>query len=140
MSEELDDEVTSINSIYGEATLKKSSDEFNTYALAFPSQPGISVRIEFPEDYPDAPPSILGPQSTGENIAKGEGNYFVELVRDVFAEIYMPGAPCIFDLIEEVDARIQQLGTTQSPGSTRQQIAEEDGQQSQVSAPRTAES
>ena len=133
MSEELDDEVTSINSIYGEDTLKKISDDSKTYSITFPSQPGISVRIEFPEDYPDTPPSIPGTQSVGNEIAKGEGSYFVELVRDVFTETYTPGAPCIFDLIEEVGARVQQLDPPQNSGNTRQQNPEEDGQQSTVS-------
>ena len=133
MSEELDDEVTSINSIYGEDTLKKISDEPKTYALTFPSQPGISVRIEFPDDYPDTSPSIPGTQSVGNDIAKGEGNYFVELVRDVLAKVNTPGAPCIFDLIEEVGSRIQQLNTAQNSGDARQQAAEEDGQASTVS-------
>ena len=133
MSEELDDEVTSINSIYGENTLIKLSDASPGYALIFPSQPGISVRIEFPEDYPNTPPSIPGTQSVSSNVAKGEGSYFVELVRDVLAEIYIPSAPCIFDLIEEVGERAQQLGPTLGSGRSEQQVAETDGQQSTMS-------
>lgn len=133
MSEELDDEVTSINSIYGENTLEEHSNASPRYALIFPSQPGISVRIEFPEDYPNTPPSIPGTQSVSSNVAKGEGSYFVVLVRDVLAEIYTPGAPCIFDLIEEVGARVQQLGPTQSSGSSEQQVADTDGQRSTTS-------
>ena len=129
MSEELDDEITSINSIYGDKTLTRISDHAAGYALVFPSQPGISVRIEFAEDYPDAPPSILGTQSVSSDTAKGEGNYFVELVRDVLAELYTPGAPCIFDLVEEVGSQIQQLGPSESSGRTEQQVAEENGRQ-----------
>ena len=134
MSEELDDEVTSINSIYGDNTLTRKPDSPAEYALTLPSQPGISVRIEFGEDYPDTPPSILGTQSVSSDTAKGEGNYFVDLVRDVLAEIYTPGAPCIFDLIEEVGARIQQLGPAESSGHTEQQDTEEYGQQPTTSS------
>jgi hypothetical protein len=129
MSEELEDEVTSINSIYGESTLTKNSDDLAEYALTFPSQPGISIRVQFPEDYPNVPPSIPGTQAVSSDIAKGKGAYFVELVRDVLAEIYTSGAPCIFDLIEEVGSRIQQLGPAEGSGRTEQQVAEEDGQQ-----------
>ena len=128
MSEELEDEVTSINSIYGEDTLTKLADAPTGYALNFPSQPGISIRIEFPENYPDTPPSVPGTQSVSGDLAKGEGTYFVEVVRDVLAEIYTPGAPCIFDLVEEVGVRIQQLGGPSSAGSTGPQAAEADGQ------------
>jgi hypothetical protein len=133
MSEELEDEVTSINSIYGEETLTKLADAYTGYGLNFPSQPGISIRIEFPETYPDAPPSVPGTQSVSGDLAKGQGTYFVQVVRDVLAEIYTPGAPCIFDLIEEVGARIQQLGSPSGSGSTCQQIAEADGQESNPS-------
>ena len=129
MSEELEDEVTSTNSIYGEETLTKLADASTAYALNFPSQPGILVRIVFPESYPDTPPSVPGTQSVSGDLAKGKGNYFVQVVRDVLAEIYTPGAPCIFDLIEEVGARVQQLGGPSSSGRTEQQVAEADGQQ-----------
>ncbi|TKA66516.1 hypothetical protein B0A55_09390 [Friedmanniomyces simplex] len=129
MSEELNDEVTSINSIYGEDTLQFISGHI--YALSLPALPAISLRIEFPVDYPDAPPSILGTQSVGESTAKGEGNHLVNLTRNVLAEIYIIGSPCVFDLVEEVDQRIQQLwpdGSTEQ--LEKQQAAQEDGQPS----------
>ena len=128
MSDDLDDEVTSINSIYGDATLNKLSTEGNPglYTLTLPAQPSIVLRLDFPQDYPDAPPSILGTQSIGGN-DKGAGTYLVDLARDVLAEIYTPGAPCIFDLVEEVDQRLQQLGLDQQ-AQHEEQIAEANGQ------------
>ncbi|TKA69691.1 hypothetical protein B0A55_07852 [Friedmanniomyces simplex] len=129
MSEELNDEVTSINSIYGEDTLQFISG--HVYALSLPALPAISLRVEFPADYPAAPPSILGTQSVGESTAKGEGNHLVDLTRNVLAEIYIIGSPCVFDLVEEVDQRIQQLwpdGSTER--HEKQQAAEGDGQPS----------
>ena len=102
--------------------------------MVFPSQPGISVRIDFAEDYPDTPPTVPGTQSVSSSLAKGDGNYFVELVRDVLAEIYTPGAPCIFDLIEEVGTRVQQLGKAADAGSTAPQNAEEYGVQTTSSS------
>lgn len=128
MSEELTDEVTSINSIYGEGTLISISTEPIIYGLSLPSQPSISLRIEFPAQYPDVPPSVLGTQHVGDDVAKGEGTYLVELTREVLAEVYMPGAPCIFDLVEEAGQRLQQLGMDQSTKTAEQQDAQKNGQ------------
>jgi hypothetical protein len=128
MSEELQDELTSINSIYEESTLVPL-DVPSVYALSLPARPSVSLRIEFPTDYPDAPPSVLGTQSVGSDVAKGEGNQLVELVRDILAEVYTPGAPCIFEIIEESGQRLQQLGL--DAGSTEdqgQQTSETNGQ------------
>lgn len=128
MSEELKDEVVSINSIYGDETLAALGEDHQLYALTLPSQLGISIRIEFPPDYPDAPPSILGPQHVGQEIAKGEGSTVVDLLRTVLAEVYAPGAPCIFDLVEEAGQRLQHFGLDQSSKDEEQQAAEANGQ------------
>lgn len=129
MSEELLDEVTSINSIYGETTLVASPGGSPTYTLSLPSQPEVSLRIEFPDNYPDAPPSIIGTHHVGENIAKGSGQHVVDLVRTVLAEVYTPGSPCIFDLIEDSNQKLQQLGLDQSSRDSEQQAAQANGQQ-----------
>lgn len=135
MSEELLEEVESINAIYGEDTITSLGENSATYALTLPSQPNISLRIDFPQDYPDAPPAILGTQHIGHDTAKGEGNSIVDLVRSILAEVYNPGAPCIFDLIEESNQRLQQLGLDQSSKDEReqqQQAIEEHGQHHQT--------
>lgn len=128
MSQELEDEKTSINSIYGEHTLVQITAEPSVYGLIFPCQPAVSLRVEFPLAYPDVPPSILGTQSVGIDVAKGEGALFLELVRNVLSEVYTPGTPCIFDLLEEVDSRSQQLDVGQNTKNEDQQVAEADGQ------------
>ena len=110
MSEELLDEITSINSIYGDDTLTATAEDSRIYALTLPIRSNISLRTEFPADYPDAPPSIIGTQHIGDNVAKGEGQQIVDCIRAVLAEIYIPGSPCIFDLIEEGGQKLQQLG------------------------------
>ena len=129
MSDDLLDEVTSINSIYGDSTLSKLSDDPGSglYGLRLPAQPSIILRLEFPQDYPDAPPSVLGTQSIGDN-DKGAGTYLVDLVRDVLAQVYTPGAPCVFDLVEEADQRLQQLGLDTSTVGEEQQAPQADGQ------------
>jgi hypothetical protein len=128
MSEELLDEITSINSIYGEDTLVATSDDAGIYALILPIRSNISLRTEFPADYPDAPPSILGTQHIGDNVAKGEGQQIVDCIRAILAEIYIPGSPCIFDLIEEGGQKLQQLGLDTSSREEEQQIAQTNGQ------------
>lgn len=134
MPEELDDEITSINSIYGEQTLGRLWDESHLYALSLPAQPSISVRVVFPDNYPDAPPSVLGTQSIGDDVAKGDGAYLVELLREILAEVYIPGAPCIFDLIEEADQRLHDLGLDQSSKDEEQQATQENSQPSNTNA------
>ena len=128
MSEELLDEITSINSIYDENTLVATSDDSGIYALILPTQASVSLRVEFPSDYPDAPPSILGTQHIGGNIAKGEGQQIVDCIRAVLAEIYIPGSPCIFDLIEEGGQKLQQLGLDTSSREEEQQTSQTNGQ------------
>ncbi|KAI7704391.1 UPF0029-domain-containing protein [Hortaea werneckii] len=133
MSEELQDEVTSITSIYGEEALSRLSQDPAIYSLVIPAQPSISIRIEFPTKYPDVPPSILGTQHIGENVAKGDGAFLVDLLRETVAEIYIPGAPCLFDLIEESNAKLHALGLDQSTAAKDEesQAAQADGQPSQ---------
>lgn len=128
MSEELLDEITSINSIYDENTLVATSDDSGIYSLVLPTQASVSLRIDFPSDYPDAPPSILGTQHIGDNIAKGEGQQIVDCIRAILAEIYISGSPCIFDLIEEGGQKLQQLGLDTSSREEEQQASQTNGQ------------
>ncbi|OTA37063.1 hypothetical protein BTJ68_03122 [Hortaea werneckii EXF-2000] len=131
MSEELQDEVTSITSIYGEESLSRLSQDPAIYSLVIPAQPSISIRIEFPTKYPDVPPSILGTQHIGDNVAKGDGAFLVDLLRETVAEIYIPGAPCLFDLIEECNAKLHALGLDQSAAAKDEesQAAQADGEE-----------
>ncbi|QIX02238.1 hypothetical protein AMS68_007755 [Peltaster fructicola] len=110
MSEQLEDEILSINAIYEPSTLQRIAEDSSICILAIPPRPDIAVRVEFPPDYPEAPPSILGTESTGPDVAKGQGQQLVDVLRTVLSEIYLPGAPCIFELIEETTAKLQQLG------------------------------
>jgi hypothetical protein len=100
-NEAVQDEITSINSIFDEGTLSAVDENKSIYSLRLPYLPSITLRIEFPPDYPDAPPSILGTLTVGEDVAKGMGTRAVDVVRDVLAEVYRPGEACIYDLLEE---------------------------------------
>jgi hypothetical protein len=98
----IQDELTSINSIFDEGTLSAIDDDSRTFSLRLPTFPSIILRIEFPADYPDAPPSVLGTQSVGQDVPKGMGIRAVEVVKEVLEEVYRPGEACIYDLLEEV--------------------------------------
>lgn len=129
MSPELEDEITSINSIYGETTLVPISEEPFICAFTLPALPSTVLRVEFYSDYPESPPCILGTQTVGNEANKGDGKYIVDSLREILGDIYTPGAPCVYDLIEEANAKIQQLRPDESTESTREQEIEADGQQ-----------
>lgn len=130
MDNVLEDEILSINAIYSESTFLPISQNPTICALSLPGDHAITLRLEFPNTYPDAPPSILGTQSVGQNVGKGEGAQVVEISRLVLAEVYQPGAPCIFDLLEETNTRLQHffdhLG--QKSRDQEEQVAEGNGQ------------
>jgi len=105
MSEEdLLNEVEAINAIYGDGSLV-ATEEANIYVLSLP-QHGTSVRIQFPHEYPDVPPAVLGAHSSGEHTRKGEASHVVELLRDVLGRLFRPGEVCMFDVIEEVNTAL----------------------------------
>lgn len=114
MSEALADELEAINSIYGDGTLVKSSDQTDTeddggelYILTLPSfnpdddpGPGSSLRLLFSPSYPDEPPAILGVHSLGAHAKRGAAARDLALFRRAVADVYDPGAVCLFDAVE----------------------------------------
>lgn len=104
----IQDEVTSLNAIFDEGTLSALDEDQRRYSLRLPSLPSITLRIEFPADYPDAPPSVLGTQSVGQDVPKGMGGRAVDVIREVLARIYQPGEACIYDLLEEAREALEQ--------------------------------
>ena len=101
MENAIDDEITSINSIYGDDTLLLKSQPM-TFILRLPSHPSIVLQLEFPLHYPDAPPFIIGTETLGDDIPKGAGHKIVDIARDVLAKVYRPGEACIYDLLEDI--------------------------------------
>ena len=125
----IQDELTSINSIFDEGTLSPIDEIARIFSLRLPSFPSIILRIEFPTDYPDAPPSVLGTQSVGQDVPKGMGMRAVDVVRDVLAEVYRPGEACIYDLLEEVRealGKAEEHGDLQLHDQADDQHAEEE--------------
>lgn len=131
METTLEDEIISINAIYSESALTLVSQKPTICILELPGDNSISLRLEFPDSYPDAPPSILGTESVGENVGKGGGTQVVQISRNVLSDVYQPGLPCIFDLVEETGQRLQQFfeDLAQTQGSQEQQAPERNGQQ-----------
>jgi hypothetical protein len=131
MSEALQDEVISINAIYGPETLTPSTEEPSSiFILSLPSRSDISLRIDFPKDYPDAPPVVIGTQSVGRS--DGIGPALVNAFCETLAEVYEPGIPCIFDVLEDASGRIKTV--LDEPGTSQNALApapqEMDGQAS----------
>lgn len=113
MSEALADELEAINSIYGDGTLVKSSDQTDAdaddgvlYILTLPSfsdpdsGPGSSLRLLFSPAYPDEPPAILGVHSLGAHAKRGAAARDLAVFRRAVADVYDPGAVCLFDAVE----------------------------------------
>ena len=103
ISEDLENEVEAIRSIYGDDVLQES--ETNVYVLSL-SQNGVSLRISFPPEYPDASPFILGTEAVREHTRKGYGNQVVGIARQILREVYYPGLVCLFDVIQELEVRL----------------------------------
>jgi len=100
----LEDEITSINAIYEPDTLSTTSSKNELILQIMGSQ--ISLRIAFPESYPDAVPLVIGPHSVGAETRKGEAHDLVQLTTSVLKETFIPGEPCIYDLMESLASRI----------------------------------
>ncbi|KAF1941058.1 UPF0029-domain-containing protein [Clathrospora elynae] len=98
----IQDELTSLNAIFDDGTLSPIDENARVFSLRLPSLPSVTLRIGFPVDYPNGPPSILGTQTVGKDVPKGMGSRAVDVVRDVLAEVYRPGEACMYDLLEEV--------------------------------------
>jgi hypothetical protein len=130
MENALDDELTSINSIYDEKTLELVDLKTKICTLRLPSYSSVVLRVEFPHDYPDSPPSVLGTESVGDDAPRGMGKRIVELARDVITNVYRPGEPCIFDLVEGLNDILQDEDPLQqvddSPGLLDGTRAEQD--------------
>lgn len=122
MNEAIEEEILSINSIYGDDTLVVVSRDPVVCALRLPTA-SIVLRIELPSDYPDAPPSILGTETIGENAPKGLGKHAVDIARDSVAELYVPGAVLIFDVVEAMGPKIEEI----TEQSSSQNASHEDG-------------
>ncbi|KAI9781101.1 MAG: eIF2 kinase Gcn2p negative regulator [Peltula sp. TS41687] len=100
MNEEFLEELEAINAIYGTDTLR-GDEEKTSFILRLPGG-SICIRLQFPSEYPKLPPVIAGTHGAGETSVKGEANQAVLRCKTVLQQIFQPGHPCIFDLMEEL--------------------------------------
>ncbi len=109
---DLADEVAAINAIYGDHTLEASRDDHDgsgaTYILALPGE-ASSLRLQFPADYPAAPPAVLGTYSAGEHARRGTAARDLGLFRGAVGAVFQPGQVCLFDAVEEVARQLEAL-------------------------------
>lgn len=109
-SSTFEDELLSLNSIYGDGTLAVTSAaaEGADGVLRLPSHPSISLRVFVPSSYPDDPPAVLGTQSVGDDIAKGGGQVAVRVAKQTLESVWRQGEACLYDLCEEIKDVLEQ--------------------------------
>lgn len=108
MSEELADEVEAINSIYGEGSLVPAGgQDAETYILSLPDET-VSLRLQFPADYPNVPPSVVSTNSSGGR--RGDAARDLEIFRDALGTVFQPGQVCLFDAVEELKRLQEEAG------------------------------
>ena len=130
MSDELQDEVEAINSIYGDGTLAPADGDDNnnndkkgtatttptttsTYILKLPG--GASqLRLSFPAAYPTHPPDVLGTHHASGG-KKGAGARDLGLFREALSGVFEEGVVCIFDAVEEFGRRYDEEVSDQEP-------------------------
>ncbi|MCJ1289106.1 hypothetical protein MMC34_000638 [Xylographa carneopallida] len=106
----LADELVAINAIHPSALTQLSTSP-DICALRLPVHPSISIRLSFPPSYPDSPPCVLGPESSGgEGTRKGEGRRIATLVEETLVRVYQPGEPCVFALLDDIAEAVAQEG------------------------------
>lgn len=129
MSEELLDEVEAINSIYGDGSLVHAGGEdAEMYILSLPDET-VSLRLQFPPDYPSVPPSVIGTNSSGGK--RGVGVRDLDLFRGALGNVYQPGQVCLFDAIEELK-RLQEEAGVDDDDDEEVEEAEQAGAEEEV--------
>lgn len=103
MSDDLLNEREAISSIYGEYTLVASADSERNHYFLTTSDQSTTFRLSFPPCYPEKPPEILGTVTVSESFQKGQRNHILTLAQEALSRVFMPGAVCIFDLLQELD-------------------------------------
>ncbi|KAK4679938.1 hypothetical protein QC764_208590 [Podospora pseudoanserina] len=106
MNEALQDEISALNSIYGDSTLLPSPTDppppqstSSPYPLdpSSPHPPPSSSNSPF---LPRRPPSTLSTHSSNPALPKGTAARDLSLFRDAITQVHTPGQVCLFDAIE----------------------------------------
>lgn len=109
MFDDLKNEVEAINSIYGEGSLEaEAAAGAHTYVLHLPNQ-NVSLKLWFPDNYPDGPPAVLGPHSSGDQTKKGDAAHVLDVFREAVVRLFQPGEVCLYDVIEDVTSSLRSV-------------------------------
>lgn len=125
----LDDEIVSINAIYGDGTLSPAAD----YVVLRVPNSQFALRLTF-IGYPHSPPAIVGPESAGDTLAKGGAHRRVEQAKRLLHDCFHEGEPCIFDLIEGLTALEQEQHAAAEARIAAEVAEEAEGVESSSSA------
>lgn len=125
MSDELLDEVEAINSIYGDGSLVQAGQDSSVYILSLPEET-VSLRLHFPPDYPAAPPSVIGTNSSGGK--RGVGARDLDIFRNALGNVFQPAMVCLFDAVEELKRLQDEAGLKREPSPDEGAAAEEEKQ------------
>ncbi|KAL8858643.1 MAG: hypothetical protein Q9178_004937 [Gyalolechia marmorata] len=108
-----ENEVEVINSIYGENTLKRAPDVApGVYLLAIP-QKDVTLRLSIPNQYPSVSLQITAVESVGPATRKGYGTRVLNIAREVVQKVLTPGQVCIFNLLQDLEQRLDQESATE---------------------------
>lgn len=94
----VEEEVTSINAIFGEGTLRVDEK----YAILQLPHNEASIKIRFPDDYPASSPIVVGPEASGSHTTRGRAHELVKRVKDLIEREFVSGQPFMYDLLEEM--------------------------------------
>ncbi|KAK9456385.1 hypothetical protein V1511DRAFT_497384, partial [Dipodascopsis uninucleata] len=99
MSEELEEEIFSINAIYPECMEQQSSSIF---VLHPPALPECSIQISFPSSYPQEQRPIVLSVTLSDNIALIDKSVDVDRLNGILQGCFHPGEVCVFDFLDEL--------------------------------------
>ncbi|KAL8908336.1 MAG: hypothetical protein Q9207_000864 [Kuettlingeria erythrocarpa] len=113
MSEELQNEIEAINSIYDAQTIQHVVDtrSCGEYSLRI-QQVEVTLRLSIPHQYPESCLQVTAVQSVGSASKKGLGNHVLETARDLLRRVFTPGQVCLFDLLQELEQSLSQVSPT----------------------------
>ncbi|KAL8968057.1 MAG: hypothetical protein Q9183_002645 [Haloplaca sp. 2 TL-2023] len=126
MNDELQNEIEAINSIYGDATIRSISVSAaaTDYTLTVPGQ-DVTLRLVFPDQYPDVPLRITAVEGVGSSSRKGFGSHVLTIAQNVLATIFTPGQVCLFDLLQELEKILDEESTVHEEKSEDRHRSEE---------------
>lgn len=105
--DEFQEEISSINSIYGDGTLSPESSldsgESNTFLVCILSPPALTIdpqivlKLLFPISYPSKCPTVLDATTNGKGVSSDRA---LDIAKNVLEEVWIEGNVVVFDLVE----------------------------------------